>query len=131
MRRVRIILPVDGDRYLLELFDNPAHPATLGQFRFPGGGVEAGESLVAAVVREAREEFGADFSGKAIRYVGADPRPEFGHEHYFLVADHGVTPGSYDDAAFPGVRVTLFAGVAAGEGYLGPDPSTLRGVLQW
>lgn len=125
MDRVRLILPLPDGRYLLELFDNPAYPDSLGKFRFPGGGVEPGETLEQAAVREAREEFGAAIPEAALRYAGRDPRPGSDNEYYFAVDDHGVPPGRYEDAAAPGAKITLFPGIPAGDGYIGPDLSTL------
>lgn len=122
--RVRLLLPTPTG-HLMELFDNPKYPDNLGQFRFPGGGVEPGETYEQAAVREAREELGVDLTGKAMRYVGADHRPEYAHEHYLAVDDHGVSPGSFADQANPGSKVTLFDGRPEGEKYIGPDVTKL------
>lgn len=122
--RVRLLLPTPTG-HLMELFDNPKYPDNLGKFRFPGGGVEPGETYEQAAVREAREELGVDLTGKAMRYVGADHRPEYAHEHYLAVDDHGVSPGSFADQANPGSKVTLFDGRPEGEKYIGPDVTKL------
>jgi len=46
---------VEGERVLLV---RRAHPPLMGEWSLPGGGVEVGETLEAAVVREVREETG-------------------------------------------------------------------------
>ena len=47
-----------GDRLLL--CRRPAHKARGGQWEFPGGKIEAGESAQAALKRELREELGIE-----------------------------------------------------------------------
>jgi 8-oxo-dGTP pyrophosphatase MutT (NUDIX family) len=59
-RRSARILLVDGDDrvLLLESLPDPAHPELGRAWITPGGGLDPGESLAAAAVREAREEIG-------------------------------------------------------------------------
>lgn len=54
----------DGERFLLV---RRGRPPALGLYAFPGGRVEAGETLAEAVAREAHEETGALLHG--IRHV--------------------------------------------------------------
>jgi glycerol-1-phosphatase len=57
----------DGDRVLLQRRDDN------GRWGLPGGGVDAGESVVAAVVREVREETGLDVEPLRLIGVYSDP----------------------------------------------------------
>ncbi|HKO56325.1 MAG TPA: CoA pyrophosphatase [Thermoanaerobaculia bacterium] len=61
LKRASVLIPIvrDGDGWSL-LFSRRADnlQAHSGQIAFPGGGVEAGETLDGAVVREAEEEVG-------------------------------------------------------------------------
>lgn len=50
----------DGKRFLI--CQRPAHKARAMQWEFPGGKIEAGESGEEALVREIREELGAEVS---------------------------------------------------------------------
>ena len=80
-RRPRATLQIDGFRragVLVPLLDGPegfellftvrastlAHHA--GQIAFPGGGLEAGEGVVAGALREAREEVGLEVEAEAV-----------------------------------------------------------------
>ena len=60
-RRAAVLIPLirNGDRWSILFTRRSEHLAAhSGQIAFPGGSVEAGETLEAAVVREAEEEVG-------------------------------------------------------------------------
>lgn len=65
----KLLAPADLDVLLLQrahtLDDHP------GQVAFPGGGIDAGESVIAAALREAEEETGLDPSG--VEVLGVMP----------------------------------------------------------
>lgn len=126
--RVRVVIPY-GAGYLLEEFHNPLYPENLGKVRFPGGGVEPGESLEEAAARELAEEVGS-FRGK-LRYLGVVRHPEFGHnEHVFALLDHTLKPGVYtgDGRSEP---VHLFEAGADHPRYWGPDVTGLLKLIKW
>jgi len=86
---------IDTDRVLLV---KRAHPPLAGEWSLPGGGVEVGETLEAAVVREVREETGLDVTVGALVelldriHLDDDRRVEY----HFVIADYlcGVVGGS-------------------------------------
>ena len=91
---------VDGARVLLV---RRAHPPLMGEWSLPGGGVEVGETLEAAVVREVREETGLAVSVGPL--IEAFERIEVGDDgrvvYHFVVLDYlcrlqagSVAPGS-------------------------------------
>ncbi len=91
---------LDGDRMLL--IQRGSDPGK-GQWSLPGGRVEAGETMVAAVVREFREETGlAAVCGPVIGWV-----EQMSTEHHVVIVDFAVTvlddgppvPGSDADEA--------------------------------
>jgi mutator protein MutT len=111
---------VDGDRVLLV---RRANEPLKGQWSLPGGAVEIGETLVAAVVREVREETGLDVEvGPLIEVLDRlrfepDGRPRF---HYVLVdficrPKSGVLHSGSDAAAAVWVAVAELADYAVAE----------------
>jgi 8-oxo-dGTP diphosphatase len=92
---------VDGDRFLLV---RRGRPPAFGLYAFPGGRVEAGETLHEAVVREALEETGAlltDVRHLVDLEIGAEDGPA---RVEFILSVHaaafaGGTVEAADDAA--------------------------------
>ena len=59
-----------------------------GHYKFPGGGIEAGESREAALVREAREEAGLVLDPQSIRPYGFVHRIERGDREPLFIQDN-------------------------------------------
>lgn len=95
---------IDGDRVLLV---RRAHPPLQGEWSLPGGGVEVGETLEAAVVREVREETGIAVTvGPVIEVLDRIHREADGRvEYHFVIVDYlcapagRTVPASASDAA--------------------------------
>lgn len=98
----------DGDRILLV---RRARPPLVGQWGLPGGGVELGETVEQAVVREVREETGLQVEvSRFLGYVDAIERDDAQRVRYHYVI-------SYFEAA-----------VRGGELRAGDDASDVRWV---
>jgi 8-oxo-dGTP diphosphatase len=78
---------IDGDRVLLV---KRAHEPLKGEWSLPGGAVEVGESLEAAVVREVREETCLDVTvGPVVEVldrIGRDANDRV--EYHFVIVDY-------------------------------------------
>ena len=78
---------VDGGRVLLV---KRAHEPLKGEWSLPGGAVEVGESLEAALMREVREETGLDVTvGPVVEVldrIGRDARDRV--EYHFVIVDY-------------------------------------------
>ena len=59
-----------------------------GHYKFPGGGIEPGESQVNALLREAREEAGLVLDPKSVRPYGYVHRIEKGDEEPIFLQDN-------------------------------------------
>jgi len=117
--RVRVMLPTTEGRYLLEKLRNKKYPQNLNKLRFPGGGVDLGETLTEAAVREMQEELKYKLNPRHLRYRGQDPRPGYEGEHYFELPRHTLRPGRYDDAVGGDSTVHLVDRKPGGRKYMG------------
>lgn len=123
--RVRVVMPYQG-RYLLEKLLNKKYPQNLGKIRFPGGGVDEGETHQQAAVREMQEELSTEVDPAKLRYLGQDSRPEMSHEHYYQLDEHPLRPGRYKTNVGGDAFVRLIRSLPAGPKYMGADLSTLK-----
>jgi ADP-ribose pyrophosphatase YjhB (NUDIX family) len=107
---------VDGDRVLLV---RRAHPPLQGEWSLPGGAVETGETLEAAVAREVLEETGLEVEvGPVAGVVDRIHRDAGGRvEYHYVVVDYLCRPrggrlACASDAAdarwVPAARLTAF-----------------------
>ena len=73
-----------------------------GQYAFPGGFIEVGETAENAALRELREETGIEADNLKLIGVYSDPKRDPRHHSItiaYLVSVHGQTPTAGDDAA--------------------------------
>ena len=76
-----------------------------GHYKFPGGGIESGESREAALLREAREEAGLVLDSKSVRPYGFVHRIEKGGREpiflqdnfYYLASATATVPQELDE----------------------------------
>jgi 8-oxo-dGTP pyrophosphatase MutT (NUDIX family) len=97
--RASVIVVVDGRLALIDRVRDGAGPYSV----VPGGGVEPGESIEEAAIREAKEELGLDVSLRSSEPVFVVRRDE-GDQHYFLADACGGTLGTGDGPEFDPAR---------------------------
>jgi ADP-ribose pyrophosphatase YjhB (NUDIX family) len=111
----RAVILDDEDRILLCRFEFARGGREVVLWATPGGGVEAGESLLAALRRELREEVGLELDGEAPPHVwhqeAVRPGQFLGYDgavnDFFLVRVPAFTPrGSMSDAELAAENVT-------------------------
>ncbi len=122
--RVRVMMPYQN-KYLLERLNNPKYPENLGKTRFPGGGVDPGETMQEAAIRELSEELNLDTTTDKLKYVGQDARPDKSYEHYFRLDDHQLKPDFYKARVGGDAIVQLIAALPKGKKYFGADINML------
>ena len=81
-----VLVEADGDRRRVLLIQR-GEPPSAGRWSLPGGRVEPGERLAAAVARELQEETGLDVDVGALIEVVEILEPP----HHFVVLDYAVT----------------------------------------
>jgi 8-oxo-dGTP pyrophosphatase MutT (NUDIX family) len=115
-------MPYQG-MYLMEELHNQKNPENIGKRRFPGGGIEDGESPTETAVRELYEELGLICSESLLHHLGTLPHLRWGHdEHFFYLGQHNLKPGIYRPKFPEGGGdpfVLLVAAIPQAETYLG------------
>jgi Zn/Cd-binding protein ZinT len=124
-KRTRVVMPYD-DGYLLERMNNPKYPANLGRQRFPGGGIDVGETSQQAAAREMMEELGLSVKPEQLRSLGIHANADHGPEEYFELADHGIQPGNYTASIGGDKHIELIKGLLNSPHYWGAQLNTLQ-----
>lgn len=82
MQVAKLVVIDDGDNYLL--MHRNDHPAFSNDPDLPGGTVESGESVLAAVIREADEEAGLSIDQEAVKKLYEGTEYSVHNMNYFL-----------------------------------------------
>jgi len=95
---VGILMKPNGDVLLAQ---RPVGKPYAGYWEFPGGKVEAGESIFAALQREFREELGLEI-GSAEAWCGVEHVYPHAHVrlHFYISRDWRGEPQSLEEQAF-------------------------------
>lgn len=90
--RVEVLMPLPDGRFLVERLADPRWPANVGKLRCPGGKIEAGETAVAAAVRELLEEYSLDLiaTGLTLHSVTPGPRGQITRLMYAYVSQDWI-----------------------------------------
>ncbi len=129
----RAVIP-RGDRLLL------IRDGRHGYYKFPGGGIDPGESPAEALIREVREEAGRDVIPESLRAYGLVRRLEKGHregvfeqENYYFFCrvgdeEHPLRLDDYErEDAFAPEEISPAEAAAANRAFLaGPGPEKCR-----
>lgn len=119
---------MDGDRLLVVQRQDPPHA---GRWAVPGGRVEPGEPLVAAVAREVREETGLEVEVGDVAWVGETIGPGDPPAWHYVLVDFWASPvGGHLRAADDAVEVAWVALDAADERPMVDTMVELIGVLK-
>ena len=127
----RGIISVDGKLALV-------YSTTRGYYKFPGGGIEKGESPVDALVREVREESGLQVIRESVREYGLVRKKQRGNgdfiflqENYYFTCDvlGSAVPQELDihetEAGFTTRFVGIDEAIAANEAFISEHPDVL------
>ena len=124
-KRVRVAMPHE-EGYLMEKLKNPKYPENIGRIRFPGGGIDEGETPEEAAVRELKEELGIDITAEDLARLGVYPDGVKGPEQYFQLDKHTVAPGNYKATVGGDKDIELISGKTDDKNYWGGQLNALK-----